>query len=326
MAKRHVLMLIQGSVSILLLWYLFSKIDFASSLSGIRNAQPWLLLAGLAQLAIQPFVSGLRWKLILRALGKELPFGTAVRFVWIGAFFSQALPGTVGGDVVRIWLYWKSGVGHRLAINSVAIDRIIMVLSLLMLVTVVQPGLASRSQSPMAAWLPVLMFATAICGTTMLMFSDRFVSRFAHWPAIRSIAHIAADLRATLLKPATCIAITLISVIAYLNMAITAWLIALALGLPVTLMDCCILIPVVLLASIIPITVGGWGIREGAMVVLLAGVGVAAPQALALSVLFGVASILVSLPGAFIWLGGGYRREDLAEAESLAGLSEQKTP
>ena len=105
MAKRHLLILIQGGVSITLLWYLSSKIDFASSLNSIRNAEPWLLGASLAHLAIQPFVSGLRWKLILRALGKELPIGNAVRFVWIGAFFSQALPGTVGGDVVRIWLY-----------------------------------------------------------------------------------------------------------------------------------------------------------------------------------------------------------------------------
>jgi uncharacterized protein (TIRG00374 family) len=326
MTKRHVLMLIQGSVSILLFWYLFSKIDFASSLNGIRNAQPWLLLAGLAQLAIQPFVSGLRWKLILRALGRELPFGTTVRFVWIGAFFSQALPGTVGGDVVRIWLYWKSGAGHRLAINSVAIDRIIMVLSLLMLVTAVQPGLMARNQSPMAAWLPALMLAIAVCGTAMLMFSDRIIKRFDRWPAIRTITHVAADLRAALLHPMTFAAITAISVLAYLNMAITGWLIALALGLPLTLIDCCILIPVVLLASIIPISVGGWGIREGAMVVLLAGVGVAAEGALALSVLFGVTSILVSLPGALIWLGGGYRRTDLDEAASLAGDALQKKP
>jgi len=326
MAKRRVLMLIQGSVSILLLWYLLSKVDFANSLNGIRNAEPWLLLAGLAQLAIQPFISGLRWKLILRALGRKLPFGTAVRFVWIGAFFSQALPGAVGGDVVRIWLYWKSGAGHRFAINSVAIDRIIMVLSLLMLVTAVQPGLTARNPSPMAAWLPMLMFAMAVCGTTLLMLSDRLVTRFDRWPAIRAIAYIAADLRATLLNPVTCIAITAISVIAYLNMAVTVWLIALALGLPVTLMDCCILIPVVLLASIIPISVGGWGIREGAMVVLLAGIGVAAADALALSVLFGIAGILVSLPGALIWLGGGYRRADLDEAASLAGDTLQKQP
>jgi uncharacterized membrane protein YbhN (UPF0104 family) len=83
--------------------------------NGIRAANPWLLLAGLAQLGFQPFLSGLRWKLILRALGRGLSFGNAVRFVWIGAFFSQALPGAVGGDVVRIWLYWKSGAGHRLA-------------------------------------------------------------------------------------------------------------------------------------------------------------------------------------------------------------------
>lgn len=323
MTKRHVFLLIQGGISISLLWYLSSKIDFASTLSSIRNAEPWLLGASLTQLAIQPFVSGLRWKLILRALGNELPIGKAVRFVWIGAFFSQALPGTVGGDVVRIWLYWKSGASHRLAINSVAIDRIIMILSLLILVTALQPGLAARSQSRMAGWLPALMLAIGFGGIAALMLSDRLLKRFGQWPSLQAIAYIATDLRAALLHPVTFVAITAISILAYLNMAVTAWLIALALGLPVTLIDSCILIPVALLATIIPVSVGGWGVREGAMIVLMAGIGVPAAGALGLSVLFGIAGILVSLPGAAIWLSGGYRRADLSAAASLAGDGEK---
>src|SRR5882672_1004992 len=122
MTRRRTLFLLQAAVSIALIGYLVAKIDFASSLETLRNAAPALLAASLAQLLILPFLGALRWIVILRTLGSELRFAPALRFVWIGIFFSQALPGSVGGDVVRIWLYWKSGAGHRPAINSVAIE------------------------------------------------------------------------------------------------------------------------------------------------------------------------------------------------------------
>lgn len=326
MIKSRIFMLIQTAVSIGLIGYLLSRIDLSNSVESILNAKPWLLAAGLAQMAIQPILGALRWKLILRSLGASLRFGPALRFVWIGTFFSQALPGAVGGDAVRIWLYWKSGAGHRAAINSVIIERIIMVLGLLSLVTALQPGLAARNPSPMVGWLPALMLSIGIGGTAALMLSDRLVKRFDRWLPFRAITHIAADLRMALLHPATFVAITAISILAYLNMAVTAWLIALALGLSVTLIDCIVLIPLVLLISTIPVSVGGWGLREGAMVVLMAGIGVSAPGALGLSVLFGIAGILVSLPGAAIWLSSGHRRADLSEAAPLAVDRKQVTP
>ena len=326
MARRRVVIFIQAGVSIALIGYLFAKIDFASSMGTIRNADPLLLLASLAQLAILPVLGAFRWQLILRALGGEMRFGPALRFVWIGIFFSQALPGSVGGDVVRIWLYWKSGAGHRIAINSVAIERIIMVLSLLILVAAMQPGLVARSESLLTTWLPFLLLAIAAAGTAILMLSDRLVQRFGRWRPFRAIAYLAADTRKAVLNPVVFIAVTLISVLAFMNMAVTAWLIALALGLPVTLLDCLVLIPIAQLASTLPISVGGWGVREGATVVLLATVGVAAADALSLSVLWGIAGVLISLPGAFIWMGGGYRRSDLSQAESFASNEEGKAP
>jgi uncharacterized protein (TIRG00374 family) len=323
-SRRRAVIFIQAGVSIALISYLFAKIDFASSISTLRNAAPSLLLASLAQLAILPLLGAWRWQVILRALGSELRFGPALRFVWIGIFFSQALPGSVGGDVVRIWLYWKSGAGHRVAINSVAIERIIMVLSLLILVAAMQPGLVARSKSLATTWLPFLLLAVAFGGTVILMLSDRLVQRFGRWRPFRAIAYLAADTRKTLLNPVVCLAVTLISILAFLNMAITTWFIALALKLPVTLTDCLVLIPIAQLASTIPISVGGWGVREGATVVLLATVGVAAADALSLSILWGLAGILISLPGVIIWLSGGYRRSDLSQAESLTSNEEEK--
>lgn len=325
MTKRRALVLVQWSVSIILVWYLLSKIDLVSSLHAIKDANPWLLLASLSQLAIQPLLGALRWKLIVRALDGEMRFATALRFFWVGAFFSQALPGAVGGDVVRIWLHWRKGAGRRLAMNGVALERMTMVLSLLILVAVMQPGLVARSGSVVPTWLSPLMFVAVVGGLGILMFLDRLVKRFGQWLPFRAIAYLAVDSRKLVLqRPLTCTAVALISILAYLNMGIGAWLIALALGLTVSLPDCIVLIPVVVLAATVPISVGGWGVREGAMIVLFAAVGVSSSNALTLSVIFGIAGILVSLPGLAIWLSGGYRRSDLSRAASFASIEVPK--
>ena len=324
MSKGRILVFIQWGISIVLVWFLLSKIDFEESFHALRNVNVLLLTTGLIQSALQPVLGALRWVLIVRALGGKLGFATSLRYVWIGTFFSQALPGVVGGDVVRIWLFWRDGAGHRLAINSVALGAVIMMLSLFVLVAAVQPGLAARSGSLVATWLPLLMLAAAVSGVAVLMFSDRLVGRFYHLRPFRAVAYLSVDARKTLLHPFICAALTFISILAYLNISITVWVIALALGLNVSATDCLVLVPVVLLASTIPISVSGWGIRESAIVVLFGTVGVSSGHALTLSVLFGITGILISLPGLALWLSGGFKRSDILQAEAFSHAETSK--
>lgn len=323
MSRGRILIFIQWAVSVVLVWYLLSKIDFEESFHAVRNINVVLLMASVVQLALQPVLGALRWVLIVRALDGKLRFATSLRYVWIGTFFSQALPGVVGGDAVRIWLFWRDGAGHRLAINSVALGTVVMMLSLFILVAAVQPGLVGRSGSVVATWLPMLMLAAAVSGVAMLMFSDRLIRRFYHLRPFRAISYLAVDARQAMLHPFISAALTFLSILAYMNMAITVWLIALALGLNVSVKDCLVLVPVVVLAAAIPISVGGWGVRESAIVVLFGTVGVSSGNALALSVLFGVAGILVSLPGVALWLSEGFRRSDVFQA---AAFTRAETP
>jgi len=96
------------------------------------------------------------------------------------------------------------------------------------------------------------------------------------------------------------------------------------LDLPVTWVDCLALIPPVILATTLPISIGGWGVREGAMVVALGAIGVPAEGALVLSVVVGLVGMASALPGGLIWLLGGDRRmgvvpDPAADAAATAG-------
>ena len=190
-----------------------------------------------------------------------------------------------------------------------------MMFSLLLVVAAVQPGLVARGVHGFAQSLPYMLLGAACCGVAVLMGADHLLRRFPRWLPLRAVAYIAADARTVFLNVSVAGKLIAISVAALTNMAITAWLIALALDLSLSLADCLVFVPVVVLASTMPVSIGGWGVREGAMVVLLATVGVSSANALALSVLFGLTGIVISLPGVAIWLAGGHKRLDLAQAD-----------
>ena len=88
-------------------------------------------------------------------------------------------------------------------------------------------------------------------------------------------------------------------------------MLALALGINITLLDCLVLVPPVMLVTTLPISIAGWGVREGAMVAAFGFVGVPAQESLLLSLLFGVLGIVVALPGGLIWLAGGGKRAEV---------------
>jgi uncharacterized protein (TIRG00374 family) len=76
------------------------------------------------------------------------------------------------------------------------------------------------------------------------------------------------------------------------------WLIALALGVDLSFILCMALVPISLLIAMVPITIGGWGLREGAFVALFSRSGVATEEALAISIAYGLLHIASALPGA----------------------------
>ncbi len=97
-------------------------------------------------------------------------------------------------------------------------------------------------------------------------------------------------------------------VLSHVNLTFAVYILALALDIRVTWLDCLALVPPVMLITTLPISIGGWGVREVAMTVAFGLIGIAQNDAGALSILVGLAGLAVSLPGGVLWLQGGDRR------------------
>ncbi len=335
MNKKWVTLTLKIAVSVALIWFLFSNIDIVSAKDRLLDADPGMLVLSLAVLTFQQMFAVMRWQVILSAIKERLSFLKTLQIVYIGIFFNQTLPSSVGGDAVRIYRTYHSGVSLSGSINSIMLERAGGVLALIFLVLATQPFFLPRVGDDSAAWIlpaTVLIALTAVAGLVFLMFLDRLPESLRRWRLVRGLALLAADTRRVYLNPVNAVKTLGWSVLGHLNLTFGVYILSLGIGLGVTWIDCIALIPPVILITTLPISIAGWGVREGAMVAAFGLIGTPAEGALALSLLLGLVAIVTSLPGGLIWLYSGGMREGkdvdmvAAEAEAEAAPSGSEGP
>lgn len=317
--------LIKIVVSALLIWWLVSNLNIERIVANMATADPWGLLLAVVLLGSLSAAQAFRWSLITRAIGKVLHFKDAFKNVLIGIFFNQILPSSIGGDAIRIWRTYRLGLGLIPAAHSVMLDRLTALLALVLMAGAGMPVIFSLlGDSPERWGVPVLVAGGLFAFGALLLF-DRVPGRFIAWRPLRAAAELSADARRVLLRPACTFPALAISVCMHTGVALTVYIIARSMGLSVNALDCVVLVPPVMLFSMIPISIAGWGIREGAMLTAFSFVGIGSDEAFALSVLFGLAIMVTGVPGGIIWLLSGSKREqDRAGVQTMAQALEQE--
>jgi glycosyltransferase 2 family protein len=302
----------------LLIWWLISQSDTDRLIENLTTADPWGMALAISMLACLSAVQALRWSLIIRAIGSAIRYKDALLIVLIGIFFNQTLPSSIGGDAIRMWRAYRLGLGAVPAVHSVALDRLAALLALVLVAAVGTPLVFSRLGDHPERWgVPVLVVG-GLAAFAILFVFDRIPGGFMNWRPLKAISGLSADARRVLLRPITAVPVLAISMGMHSVAALVVYIIARAMALPVEVLDCLILVPPVVLFSILPISIAGWGVREGAMVTAFAFVGIGYDEAFALSVLFGLVIMVTGIPGGVLWLIlGSKRTEDRAGAETV---------
>lgn len=307
------------AISALLIWWLVSQSNMERLAENMASANLWGLALAVVVLVCLSAAQGLRWSLIVRSMGKSIHFRDAYLIVLIGIFFNQTLPSSIGGDAVRMWRVYRLGLSAVAAVHSVMLDRLTALLALILMAAIGMPVIFDLlGDSPERWGVPVLVVVGLAAFAALFLF-DRIPGRAMKWRPVEAIAELSGDARRALMSPATAIPVLTISVCIHSVGALTVYIIAQALALPVNALDCIILVPPVILFSMLPISIAGWGLREGAMVTAFSFVGIGYDEAFAMSVLFGLVIMASGIPGGIIWLlHGSKRAEDKIGAESMA--------
>jgi uncharacterized membrane protein YbhN (UPF0104 family) len=313
--RRRLFVAVQLIVSAALLGYLLLQVDVAKLASLWRDIrQPFLWLALGLQLG-GVLISALKWWLLLRASGQDVPYGWTVRTYLVGQFFSNFLPTMIGGDAVRVYLLSRRIGRPAIAVASVFVERITGFLALTTIAIV-----ALSANTGVFADQPRLLAGVAVC---ILLASAGLAVAFAapwlvRWAARLPLPDVLAWRRrlrsfaesmSTYYAYRGALALVIALAFAYqLSWVIECYAVARALSLEVAPSFVALIVPLSDIVGLVPIFFNSLGAREGTFVLLLGQVGVPAERALATSFLIFAVRLLASLLGGALYALGGVER------------------
>jgi uncharacterized protein (TIRG00374 family) len=235
-------------------------------------------------------------------------------------FFNQTLPSSVGGDAVRVWLVSREGAPLGKAFNVVLCDRVLALVVLIAIIGASLPAIYGRIDDATTRGTLAILVALGATGLLgFLALGERLAYLLRRWKVTRPLGNLATDFHRLFVSPVQLAMLLTLSTVVHLLTVLVVTLLAWALELPITFVDSLIVMPTVLLLLTLPISVAGWGVREGAMVAGFGLLGIAAEGALAVSVLFGLAQIVTALPGGLVWLAGRPRTAPPPNVEGMPG-------
>jgi uncharacterized membrane protein YbhN (UPF0104 family) len=315
---KRLALIVKGCVSAALLAYVLSRVDVGQTWRSLRSAAIAPLGFGMLLVCLQPFLSTLRWSVIIQSIGQAIPFGYVMRVCLIGLFFNQVLPAVIGGDALRVWLLHRGGYALRAAINSIFLDRVSMLYVLFALLAATVPLLARQVDLHVPWWASGVLFAGASAGIGAIFYLNRFASVLPNRRLFRGLLYLSTDIAALLRDLGGLAAVLLLCLVSYLLFSVAIWLFAASLGAGLTLWAGILVVPTVVFASTLPISIGGWGVREGALALLLTSFGVTHDNAVTIALLFGFGTFLSTLPGAFAAMTHGWGRLRKVATEAAA--------
>lgn len=292
--------IVKALITVALFWFLFSRVDISVVSKYIERADIPLLLMALVLALLSTILAAYRWGRITRILGLAAGWRFYLSSYFKGSFFNQALPGSIGGDAVRIYDLHESGKNWSDSFYAVFIDRIAGLAGLLIV------NLLALSFMP--DFLPISFSLTiiAICigglsGLGFLLVIRRigFLRRIK---IMTKIVELSNAFWMVYNKKREAVMQIGISIFVHLFSVLCVFALARAVRLDYEPWIYCLLMPPVFLMMIVPISLAGWGVRESIMVTLFGMIGADKAAILAVAMLYGITVILASLPGAFVWL------------------------
>jgi uncharacterized membrane protein YbhN (UPF0104 family) len=281
------------SVGVLLL--LFSVVDLRQTWVTLRDVSALALSVATLLFLTQTPLLAWRWREIVVELGGEMSLRAAVGMTLVGRVYNQVLPASIGGDAMRVWYGTRHGLSARTAAHSVIIERASGLLALLLIALLALPifgGVLLNSVSAGSMSIFLLCGVAALAAGLLVYYTP-----LRSWPGLRTIADLIDSGVGVIRNYRLLVGISSIAVVSNFLAIGASYVIGSSLGISVEFGVYAAVIPLSILATVVPVSIAGWGVREGAIVALLSGFAVPPEEALALSLLFGITLLCASLAG-----------------------------
>ena len=306
--RRPVVLIVKLLVTISLFGWILSQVDINALASSLANTKLSYFAFAIIAHALALLLFSVRWWYLYRTQDKTSRYRDTFKSYYLGLFFNNFLPTGIGGDVIRILRLRKFGCATHLLVSSSLMDRILGLTSILMM------GLVALSITPNFVLHPntkLVIYIIAILAPfgLLFLFSDympkftRFIlQRFHKGRFTDFLLHVMSTLHGYRHARPHILFALILSILAQYFIILSYVMIGFSLDISLPIPVFFIIIPIVFLATSLPISIGGLGVREGVIVSLFTLFNVDTQAAIALSILYFIIILLISLPGGLILL------------------------
>ena len=309
--RRSVSFTIRLLISVFFLGLVLSQVDLSQFFRLVIHAKLHFIALSLTISACCRLVIYYRITLLLHSKDVHIRYWDVVKIYWMCDFGSFFMPGLIGGDVLR-----TVGLRHYLqstnkAASSVFVERFIGMFSLLALALMSMIVCRSIFYNASLFYLIIVILILCVSTVTILFVYPSFVKQllerfFSHNRFVRKIGEIIDAIIAYEHHKTTLLGVFVLCVIVHILRIVNNYCILLALGVHVSITYFFLFMPLIFFVVMLPISIGGFGVKEGAFVYLFAFAGVQNTAAFTLSLLGTVLNIIITLPGALIFLQEGF--------------------
>jgi len=293
-------------VSIVILWFLFRSLDLKGTIHLVIDSDKSILIIVLVILMLQILLANFRWWTVLSNLKIISSFKEALKILWIGLFFNQILPSSMGGDAFRSYYIYKKVHKISYSIVSVLIDRVIGLIALVLFVLSTLPITLDLINQPAAKLGFIVIAFISFLAIPFIFIVDKLSNKLSNWGIVKGLYEFSSKSRLLILSISPGIKLVSISLLIHMLTIISIFLLSISMQINISFLGVLIIMPLASLLMTVPISIAGWGVREGVMIIGFGFLGVTPESALAISLLYGLIMLVISLPGVVIWLLDGH--------------------
>jgi glycosyltransferase 2 family protein len=328
--KKTLFTLLKLAVSLGILAYIFFRVvDISQLWAELKTANPLYFIAAVMAYFLVQGISAWRWYVLLKPQGIDVPFRRVLAYYFLGMYFNFFLPSAIGGDVVKVYYLNKETKQLSASTTSVFFDRDIgmggLVLIALVTALLADPAHMKINGVPLVPAFAIITIGFLLANLAIFYrptynLLHRLLSLFKMKKVDEKIERLFTSINVYRNRKGLIVATMLMSFGVQVGCALVNLLAAKAIGMnQAGWADYLVFIPAIGLISMIPISVGGTGIREAAYILMFASIGVPEHQALALSLLWLGVIAITSLPGGIVYIarGSGKSEHIPADVETL---------
>lgn len=293
--------LIKVTVSLFLLGLLLYKSNLDKYLDIVQKSSPIYLLLALLVTVLSILLSAYKWQILVHAQGFRVPLRNLTASYFVGLFFNNFMPTSIGGDLVRVYDLRKMIKNGPAAAASVVAERVLASFTLGLIVlcgVMLSSGLAAKYK------LLVLVFVAlcivALLGILQAHRLGSFLSRFEAG-LLKKAGTMIDSVRSCISHKPSLVMVLVYSLAFQFMVVAINMLIAKALGLHVPVAYALLSIPIIFAITMLPVSMNGLGVREAGYVYFFSQVGLSTEEAVAISIFFFLVVTLVSLIGGGIF-------------------------